>query len=110
MVYIHGGAFRAGSSATTSCGPGYLLDEDVILVTMNYRVNVFGFLSTGDEAAYGNYGLKDIVLSLNWTQNNIEYFGGDPNQVTLFGESAGSSSVHLLSLSNLTTGKIISGF
>lgn len=105
MVYIHGGAFLFGSSTSSSYGPEYLLCENVILVTLNYRLGALGFLSTGDEVAPGNWGLKDQVLALKWVQNNIEYFGGDSNLVTIFGESSGGVSVHFLTLSNSTIGK-----
>jgi carboxylesterase type B len=64
-----------------------------------------GFLSTGDSAAPGNFGLKDQVAALRWVHDNIEKFGGNPNSVTLFGESAGGSSVHYHMLSPLSRGK-----
>lgn len=105
MVFIHGGGFEGWSSVSTFFGPEYILDGDVLLVTLNYRLGILGFLSTGDEVASGNWGLKDQVLALEWVQSNIEYFGGDRNQVTLFGQSAGSVSVHLLTLSNVTIGE-----
>ena len=65
-----------------------------------------GFLSTGDEAAYGNNGLKDQVLALKWIQENIYHFGGDRNSVTLFGESAGAGSTHFHMMSPLARGKL----
>ena len=80
------------------------MDHEVILVTINYRLNVFGFLSLGNEEVPGNAGLKDQSLALNWIQDNIEAFGGDPNQVTIFGESAGSLSVSLQMLSPYSEG------
>uniref|UniRef100_A0A1B6G9E2 Carboxylic ester hydrolase n=1 Tax=Cuerna arida TaxID=1464854 RepID=A0A1B6G9E2_9HEMI len=95
MVYIHGGGFHMGSSALKHLGPEYLLDRDIVLVTIQYRLGVFGFLSTEDEVVPGNMGLKDQVKALQWVQENIEKFGGDPHRVTLFGNSAGGSSVHL---------------
>lgn len=105
MFWVHGGAFLVGSSDTKTFNPRYLLDKDVILVTTNYRLGIFGFLSTGDSASPGNYGLKDLVLALKWVQKNICQFGGDPNRVTIFGESAGGVSIDLLALSDATDGK-----
>jgi juvenile-hormone esterase len=80
------------------------MDEEVVLVTINYRLGVFGFLSTGDASIRGNMGLKDQVLSLKWIKENIEAFGGNPDQITIFGESAGGASVHYLLLSPQTPG------
>lgn len=73
--------------------------SEVILVVPSYRVNVFGFLSTGDESTPGNYGLKDQSMALRWVRNNVAAFGGDPKQVTLMGHEAGAVSVnyHLIS-------------
>uniref|UniRef100_T1IIA8 Carboxylic ester hydrolase n=1 Tax=Strigamia maritima TaxID=126957 RepID=T1IIA8_STRMM len=97
MVFIHGGAFLVGSSSFS--GPKRLLDRNVVLVTINYRLGPLGFLSTMDEASPGNYGLLDQNLALKWIKSNIASFGGDPNKITLFGISAGSVSVmdHLIS-------------
>lgn len=94
---------RGGTSLILQ-NPHFLLDDDVVLVIPNYRVGALGFLSTGDEIASGNWALKDIVLALKWVQNNIGYFGGDKERVTLFGLSAGSALVHLLTLYNGTDG------
>ncbi|XP_066603855.1 esterase FE4-like [Prorops nasuta] len=104
LVYIHGGAFHVGSSNSSIFAPDYMADQQIILVTFNYRLNVLGFFSTANKASPGNYGLKDMVVALKWVQNNIEYFGGDPNSVTIMGNSAGAVSVHLLALSNKTEG------
>ena len=91
MIWIYGGGFKAGYSngynAATLAAYG-----NVIVVTLNYRVGVFGFLSTGDASAPGNYGLWDQHLAIKWVHNNIGEFGGDPDKVTIFGESAGSAS------------------
>ncbi|XP_060526015.1 venom carboxylesterase-6-like [Cylas formicarius] len=98
MFYIYGGGFNSGSAG--GYDPGFFMDsQNVIVVTLNYRVGPFGFLSTGDGVIPGNAGLKDQLLALKWVQSNIAAFGGDPNQVTIFGQSAGAASVayHLVS-------------
>lgn len=99
MVWIHGGGFAIGDGSPMLQGPDYFMTKNVIVVTMNYRLGPFGFLSLGTEDVPGNAGLKDQTLALKWVQTNIEYFGGDPGKVTIFGESAGGASVqyHLLS-------------
>lgn len=99
MVWIHGGSFSGGSGNSLVYGPDYLVDDGVMVVSINYRLGPLGFLSTGDNNAPGNYGLKDAVLALKWIQDNIARFGGDPNRVTIFGESAGGAFVHYLILS-----------
>ncbi|XP_055589309.1 juvenile hormone esterase-like [Uranotaenia lowii] len=103
MVYIHGGGFIGGSAHPSYLGPEkFMSTEKVILVTPQYRLGVFGFLSTRDREAPGNFGLKDQVLALQWVQQNIGAFGGDPTQVTIFGSSSGASSVqfHMMSPSS----------
>lgn len=95
MVFIHGGGFYGGSSAIDTYGPEYFMDIDIVLVTIQYRLGVFGFLSTEDKVISGNMGLKDQRRALQWVQENIRAFDGDPLKVTIFGNSAGSSSVHL---------------
>ncbi|XP_022105612.1 cholinesterase 1-like [Acanthaster planci] len=100
MVWIHGGGFTAGSAVlATYSGLPLVSVGDVIVVTINYRLNVFGFLTTGGEALPGNLGLLDQVKALEWIKENIGAFGGDSNRITIFGESAGAASVsyHLLS-------------
>lgn len=104
MVYIHGGAFQRGDAKPKSLGPNYLLDKDIVLVTVQYRLGVTGFLSTGDASAPGNFGLKDQALALKWVKNNIKFFGGSSDNVTLFGQSAGSVSVNYQVLSKTTKG------
>jgi len=96
MFWIHGGGFQWGSGGLPFYGPGKLMDYDVVLVTINYRLGVFGFLSTGDEVIPGNAGMWDQVLALKWVQQNIAAFGGDPKKVTIFGESAGAAAAALL--------------
>lgn len=104
MFWIHGGGFASGSSSTILFGPDFFMDEDVILVTTNYRLGALGFLSTEDEVITGNMGLKDIVLALKWVRDNIHVFNGDKNQVTIFGNNAGGTAVSLLMQSPLATG------
>jgi len=104
MVWIAGGGFLAGSGGLSLYGPQYLLDKDIVLVTMNYRLGILGFLSTEDDDLPGNYGMKDQVLSLKWVKKNIGKFGGDSRKVTIFGESAGSASVGLHLLSPMSKG------
>ncbi|XP_043264518.1 juvenile hormone esterase-like [Colletes gigas] len=104
MVWIHGGAFMNGSGDSTIYGPDYLIRKDIVLVTINYRVGVLGFLNLERESAPGNQGLKDQVMALKWIKENISSFGGDPDNVTIFGESAGAASVHYLTISPLARG------
>lgn len=74
-----------GTGGYYSYGPEYLLDHDVILVSGNYRLGLLGFLSTEDVNCPGNFGLKDQTFLLQWVQENIEYFGGNKNSVTIWG-------------------------
>nr|AHJ81334.1 carboxylesterase [Locusta migratoria] len=104
MVWIHGGGFVQGEGGRTQFGPDFLVERGVILVTLNYRLGVLGFLSMESEAAPGNYGLKDQNLALRWVRRNIRAFGGDPDDVTVFGESAGAASVHYHLLSKSSWG------
>ena len=99
MVWIHGGSLITGSNNYQDYGPMHFIDKNVIIVTVNYRLGPFGFLVLGNDMVPGNAGLKDQVLALEWVQENIANFGGDPGSITIFGESAGSFSVavHLLS-------------
>ncbi|KAM7342241.1 cricklet [Cochliomyia hominivorax] len=99
MVWIHGGGFWFGSGNSDFHLPLSLLQEDVIVVTINYRLGAMGFLCLPEEEIWGNAGLKDQRLALQWIQDNIAIFNGDANNVTLFGGSAGASSVHLHVLS-----------
>ncbi|XP_076253179.1 juvenile hormone esterase-like [Rhynchophorus ferrugineus] len=102
MVWFYGGSFREGNS--TLYGPEFLLKNEVIVVTLNYRLSIFGFLATDDLNSPGNYGLKDQVEALRWIKRNIRRFGGDPGKVTIFGESAGAAAVGFLLISNQTEG------
>ncbi|CAG0919087.1 unnamed protein product [Notodromas monacha] len=104
MVWIHGGGFVWGSSHRFIYGPTYLMDRPVLLVTINYRLQALGFLSTEDQKYPGNMGLLDQTQALKWVQKNIRYFGGNPDKVTIFGESAGGASTHFQMLSPLSKG------
>ncbi|XP_022117453.2 esterase FE4-like [Pieris rapae] len=99
MVYIHGGCFFEGIGNAFLYGPDYFVDNDVIFVGINYRLNVEGFLCLGIKEAPGNAGLKDQIAALRWVKENIAAFGGNPNNITIFGESAGAVSVshHIMS-------------
>ncbi|KAL3881752.1 hypothetical protein ACJMK2_028147 [Sinanodonta woodiana] len=92
MIWIYGGGFIIGTKTYYDAG---IISSfhDVIVVTINYRLSVFGFLSTGDSTSPGNYGLWDQQLAIKWVHDNIAAFGGDNTKITLFGQSAGSASV-----------------
>ncbi|XP_062497074.1 bile salt-activated lipase [Pezoporus occidentalis] len=102
MIWIYGGAFLLGGSQGANFLNNYLYDGEeiavrgnVIVVTINYRLGPLGFLSTGDANLPGNYGLKDQQMAIAWVKRNIKAFGGDPENITIFGESAGAVSVSL---------------
>ncbi|XP_076180102.1 esterase E4-like [Ptiloglossa arizonensis] len=99
LVFFHPGGFYTFSAQSFYFGPEYLLDKDIVLVTVNYRLGTLGFISTGDSEAPGNLGLKDQVVALRWIQRNIASFGGNPNSVTISGYSVGglSTMLHMLS-------------
>lgn len=100
MVWIHGGGFEMGSGSSPLYHGESFAREDVVLVTVNYRLGALGFLELGhldpDLAGSGNVGLLDQVLALEWVRDHVADFGGDPGNVTVFGESAGAMSVSLL--------------
>lgn len=104
LVFIHGGGFSFGSSSSHFYGPEKFMDHGVILVTFNYRLGIFGFFNTQDSVSPGNYGMLDQVLALRWVNENIASFGGDPEYVTIFGESAGGASVVYHMISPLSQG------
>lgn len=98
MVFIHGGSFNSGAGSYPLYDGSYLAaNRDVIIVNFNYRLGALGFLAT-DELS-GNFGFMDQQLALGWVKNNISNFGGDPDKVTIFGESAGAMSIGLHVLS-----------
>ncbi|XP_052896236.1 venom carboxylesterase-6-like [Anopheles moucheti] len=107
IAFIHGGAFMFGVGSNYR--PDHIINQNVVLVTFNYRLGPLGFLSTEDDVIPGNYGLKDQVTALRWIRENILSFGGDPNTVSIVGFSAGSASVHLHYLSPLSRGLFSSG-
>jgi para-nitrobenzyl esterase len=110
MVWIHGGGFTLGSTSQSVTTGEQLAKKGVIVVSMAYRLGLLGFLAHPELSAEsenhvsGNYGLLDQIFALKWVQHNISAFGGDPDNVTLFGESAGGEAVHLLSASPLAKG------
>lgn len=109
MFWIHGGGYAGGASSEPRHNGDFLPLKGVVLVTINYRLGVFGFLVTDELAkegngAAGNYGLLDMVAALEWAKGNIQNFGGDPGNVTIFGESAGSFAVSTLMASPLAQG------
>ncbi|PIC54961.1 hypothetical protein B9Z55_000433 [Caenorhabditis nigoni] len=101
MVFIHGGGFQVHSSSNYGCATiaRNLCTKNVVVVTINYRLGVLGFFTTGDSVCPGNMGLWDQTAALQWVQDHIASFRGDPDNVTIFGQSAGGASVDLLCLS-----------
>jgi para-nitrobenzyl esterase len=110
MVWIHGGGFQAGAGAEPRHDGAAFARKNIVLVTINYRLGVFGFLSHPEltresgRNASGNYGMLDQVEALRWVRDNIAAFGGNPENVTIFGESAGSFAVSGLMASPLARG------
>jgi len=100
MIWIHGeGYSKGGSSVELYDGLTLAAMNDVIVASLNYRVGAFGFLYLGTDEAPGNMGLYDQAMAMQWIKINIHFFGGNPNSITVFGESAGAGSItaHLLS-------------
>lgn len=108
MVWIHGGSHQFGSGSQSIYQANGLVEKGVVLVTINYRLGALGYLAhpalTEEAGTSGNYGLLDQVSALGWVRENIAVFGGDPNNVTVFGESAGAQSVTELMASPLSEG------
>lgn len=108
LFWIHGGAFMAGSNAVPIYDGAALAKRGIIVVSVNYRLGVFGFGAfrelANDRGGGANFGLQDIVAALRWTQRNISAFGGDPSRVTIAGQSAGAMAVHMLLVSPETEG------
>jgi para-nitrobenzyl esterase len=110
MLWIHGGGFYGGSSSARQYNCQNLAKKGVVMVSINYRLGPLGFLThplLNKESKHnvsGNYGILDQIAALKWVQKNIAVFGGDPNKVTIFGESAGAASATLLSITPLAKG------
>ena len=110
MVWIHGGGLTRGSGSTGAYDGTELARKGVVVVTINYRLGIFGYFTHPElskespHSASGNYGTSDQVMALRWVRDNISAFGGDPNNVTIFGESAGSFSVHHMMSTPLAAG------
>ena len=110
MVWLHGGSNAGGSASSALYKDGTLVQHGIILVTVNYRLNIFGFFAQrglSHESLHhvsGNYGLLDQILALRWVQDNIAKFGGNPENVTLFGQSAGAQDASLLMASPVARG------
>ncbi|CAG8099817.1 unnamed protein product [Penicillium olsonii] len=97
MLWIHGGAFTGGTSSDPTFDGGNLASRgDVVVVAINYRLGTFGFLALNDGETNGNYGLADQITALKWVRQNIKAFGGDPDRITIVGQSAGAGSVRAL--------------
>ncbi len=110
LVWIYGGGFAGGGTSGPGVNGEHLARKGVVLVSINYRVGSLGFLAHPELTAEsphhisGNYGLLDMIAGLQWVHKNIAAFGGDPNRVTIFGESAGGIAVSMLCASPLTHG------
>lgn len=108
MLWLHGGGNEGGSASNAFYNGGTLVNHGVLLVTVNYRLGIFGFFAhpaLSAESAHhssGNYDLMDQILALRWVRENIANFGGDPNNITVFGESAGAIDTSLLMISGLS--------
>lgn len=94
LFFIHGGGYVQGSGNDIMYGPDFIIEKRVILITFNYRLHIFGFLSLNSTEYSGNMGLKDQQLALKWIHKNIKYFNGDNNKITIFGASAGKCWIY----------------
>uniref|UniRef100_A0A8C1EBQ4 Carboxylic ester hydrolase n=2 Tax=Cyprinus carpio TaxID=7962 RepID=A0A8C1EBQ4_CYPCA len=103
MVWIHGGALVMGGACTFD-GSSLAAYENIVVVVIQYRLGILGYFSTGDKNSQGNWGFLDQIAALQWVQQNIEVFGGDPQSVTIAGQSAGGISASFLTLSPMTKG------
>ncbi|CAL1710040.1 unnamed protein product [Somion occarium] len=106
MFWIHGGAFTGGEGSDPTFDGGSLVSRgDVVVVTINYRLSSLGFLALNDGKTNGNFGLADQITALDWVREHISAFGGDPDRITIFGQSAGAASVRALMASPKAIGK-----
>lgn len=111
VVYIHGGANLSGSSQNDVYDGTALAQKGIVYVSINYRVGIFGFLAYKDkngEEITGNFATQDQIAALKWVKKNISKFGGDPNNVTIMGQSAGSNNVQNLIASTAAAGMFMS--
>ncbi|KAK9719902.1 Carboxylesterase family [Popillia japonica] len=106
IVWIHGGSFAVIYTNNTLSGVDFFIDEELVFVTVHYRLGPFGFLSTEDDVIPGNFGLKDQVMAVQWVHQNIEKFGGDPKKIVLMGESSGAVATAFLGMIPQLKGKI----
>ena len=110
VVFIHGGAFNSGAGSILIYNGAHLAETGLVVVTINYRLGVFGFLAypglsaESEHHSSGNYGLLDQMAALDWVRKNIRAFGGDPHRVMIWGQSAGAMSVEALTLSPIAVG------
>ncbi|MDR3557581.1 MAG: carboxylesterase family protein [Syntrophobacteraceae bacterium] len=113
MVWVHGGGFQFGAASLPEYGGAHLARQGVVLVSLNYRLGPLGYFAhpllakESPHGVTGNYGLLDQIAALTWVRNNIAAFGGDPQKVTVFGQSAGARSVSLLLISPLAKGLFV---
>ncbi|THH00985.1 hypothetical protein EW026_g1621 [Hermanssonia centrifuga] len=106
MFWIHGGAFTGGTGADPTFDGGNMASRgDVVMVTINYRLSTLGFLALDDGKTNGNFGIADIITALEWVNEHISSFGGDPDRITIFGQSAGAAAVRTLLGSPKAIGK-----
>ncbi len=106
MFWIHGGAFTGGTGSDPTVDGGSLASRgDVVVVTINYRLTTLGFLALNDGVTNGNFGLADQINALDWVRAHIANFGGDPDRITIFGQSAGAGSVRAMMASPKAIGK-----
>ncbi|KAK9686594.1 Carboxylesterase family [Popillia japonica] len=112
MAYIHGGGFTTGGGTSSLAGPAFLMTKEVILVTFQYRLGVFGFIDFEDPelGVSGNAGMKDQVLALKWIKENIAKFGGDPDNILIFGTSAGGLFSKVIGQSGVALAPSLTGY